>query len=345
MITIVKPGLLTTIQDQGRWGYQANGMPVAGAMDRYAYRAANILAGNSPQAAVFEMTMLGAAYRFDSDAWVAICGADMQATLDGKAVENWSSLFVPAGSELVFGYAVQGCRAYLAIQGGIDVPEVLGSRSTYTRGRIGGLEGRALTAGDVIAVLDPTTGQRTPKTLPPKWIPQYGSEISVRVLLGPQDDYFTENGIATFLGNSYVISNEADRMGYRLEGAKIEHSSKPDIVSDALCQGAIQVPGHGMPIVMMADRQTTGGYAKIGTVIGPDLGKLAQAIPGSSVRFISCTDDEAVAVFCEEQETYKQMTEWVAAQPRVSAKARQYTVKVNGIAYDVSLEEVKNDYH
>lgn len=341
MITIVKPGLLTTIQDQGRWGYQANGMPVAGAMDRYAYRAANILAGNSAQAAAFEMTMLGATYQFAADAWIAICGADMQATLNGKKIANWSSLFVPAGSELAFGYAVQGCRTYLAIQGGIDVPEVLGSRSTYTRGRIGGLEGRALKAGDVIAVLNQTDGRRIPKTLPAKWIPQYGNEVPVRVLLGPQDDYFTETGIATFLGNPYVITDEADRMGYRLEGEKIEHSSKPDIVSDALCQGAIQVPGHGMPIVMMADRQTTGGYAKIGTVIGPDLGKLAQALPGSSVRFISCTDDEAVAAFREEQETYKQMTEWVAAQPSVSAKARQYTVIVNGISYDVSIEEVK----
>lgn len=342
MITIVKPGLLSTIQDLGRWGYQANGMPVAGAMDRYAYSAANYLAGNSSQAAAIEMTMMGDTYHFDADTFIAICGADMQATLNGKTVANWSSLLVPAGSELVFGYAVQGCRTYLAVQGGIDVPEVLGSRSTYTRGRIGGLEGRALKAGDVIAPLGSTTGRRSPKTLPAKWIPNYGSEVSVRVLLGPQDDYFTDKGIATLFETPYTISDEADRMGYRMEGAKIEHSSKPDIVSDALCQGAIQVPGHGMPIVMMADRQTTGGYAKIGTVIGPDLGMLAQAIPGSTVRFISCTDEEAVAALHAEQEAYRQMIKWIAAEPKVlSAKARQYTVIVNGTSYDVSIEEVK----
>lgn len=342
MITIVEPGLLTTIQDQGRWGYQTNGMPVAGAMDRYACRAANLLAGNPTEAAVFEMTMLGATYHFDADTWIAICGADMQGTLNGEKVTNWSSLFVPAGSKLVFNFVTTGCRTYLAIQGGIDVPEVLGSRSTYTRGRIGGFEGRALKAGDLIAPLKSTVKRCTPKTLPAKWIPQYADEVLVRVLPGPQDDdYFTDGGIATFFGTPYVISDEADRMGYRLEGAKIEHCSKPDIVSDALCQGAIQVPGHGMPIVMMADRQTTGGYAKIGTVIGPDLQILAQASSGSTVRFIRCTDDAAVAALREEQERYQQIAAWISAEPGAIGNAKQYNIKVNEISYNVIIEEVR----
>lgn len=342
MITIVKPGLLTTIQDNGRWGFQANGMPVAGAMDRYAYRAANILAGNSADTAVFEMTMLGATFQFAQDAWVAVCGADMQGTLNGEKITNWSSFFVPAGSELAFNFAVQGCRTYLAVKGGLDVPQVLGSQSTYTRGRIGGHEGRALRAGDVIAPLHPATGVwNTVRKLPTQWIPQYSSDIAIRVLLGPQENYFTANGIATFLGNRYTITDEADRMGYRLEGAKIEHSGKPDIISDALCQGAIQVPGHGMPIIMMADRQTTGGYAKIGTVIGPDLSLLAQAAPGNTVRFIGCTDEEAVAALRDEQDKYRQMDAWLAAEPQAGNVKRCYTVKVNGIAYAVQVEEVK----
>ncbi len=341
MITIVKPGLLTTIQDEGRWGYQAYGMPVSGAMDRYAYRTANILAGNAAGAAAFEMTMLGATYRFETEALIAICGADMQATLNGEPVSNWSALSVQAGSELSFQFAAQGCRAYLAVQGGVDVPPVLGSRATYTRGQVGGKDGRALKAGDVIA-----RGQASahafcqPKCLPAEWIPALGDQIAIRVLAGPQGDYFTEGGMETFFSSQYVISDEADRMGYRMDGAKIEHSKKPDIVSDALCLGAIQVPGHGMPIVMMADRQTTGGYAKIGTVIGPDLWKLAQAKPGDTVRFIRCTDEEAVEALRAENSRYEQLAAWAAAGSQPSGGGKRYQMKINGVSYKITVEAI-----
>ncbi len=341
MIEVVQSGLFTTVQDKGRWGYQAYGMPVAGAMDRYAHRAANILLGNDPDEAALEMTLMGGTYRFRDAAWVAVCGADMQGTLDGAPIQNWSSLFVPAGGELSFQYAAAGCRAYLAVQGGFDVPLVLGSRSTYTRGGIGGVEGRALKSGDVLKHGPAGAGRVSARTLPADLVPLYGGEVVLRVLLGPQDDFFTQAGLDTLFGGRYVISDEADRMGYRLEGAKIEHGKKPDIVSDALCQGAIQVPGHGMPIVMMADRQTTGGYAKIGAVIGPDLSLLAQAKPGDAVRFALCTEAEAVAALREEQARYAKMAKLVAAERQPVGNTRAYRLTINGAAYNVTVEEME----
>lgn len=339
MITISKPGLLTTIQDKGRWGYQAYGMPVAGAMDRYAYRIANLLAGNDCDAAVVEMTMLGASFLFNEEAWVSICGADMGGRLNGETIKNWSSFFVRAGSELTFSYAENGCRSYLGVHGGIDVPVVLGSRSTYTRGGIGGLDGKALGVGSILSVGKKIKTNHHLRMLPTEFIPQYGDELEVRVLLGPQDDLFTEDGITTFFESTYRISADADRMGYRLEGPQIKHSGKADIISDALCQGAIQVPGHGMPIVMMADRQTTGGYAKIGTVIGPDLTWLAQAKPGDAVRFIRCSDEEAVRILEEEQGIYKKIETWIVAPPRLT-KGRKFEMTINGQGYNVEVEEV-----
>lgn len=336
MITVINPGLLTTLQDEGRWGYQRFGMPVAGAMDRLAYRSANLLAGNEWTAAVLEMTMLGGSFHFESSAYVALCGADMQAALNGVTVPNWSAFFVPAGSELSLGYAVSGCRSYLAVQGGFDVPQVLGSRSTYVRGGIGGYNGRQLKAGDNLSLGQAEKLSIASKVLPAGLIPQYCEDITLRVLLGPQDDLFTEEGIETMLCSSYVITDEADRMGYRLDGPVIEHCKKADIVSDALCQGAIQVPGHGRPIIMMADRQTTGGYAKIGTVIGPDLAKLAQAKPGDSIRFARCSDEEAMAALAEEIKYCEHIAASVAVQGQAS---RQMKVNVNGQAYLVIIEE------
>lgn len=338
MITVLNPGMLTTVQDNGRWGYQAYGMPVAGAMDRFAYRVVNSLAGNSANAAVLEMTIFGGTYRFDRDAYVAIGGADMQATLDGNAVANWSGFPVSAGSELSFGYVADGCRAYLAVKGGLDVPEILGSRSTYIRGAIGGMNGRALKSGDVLNFENGNL-LNIERRLPAQFIPDYGSEITLRVMLGPQDDLFTGEGIKTLLNCTYTITNDADRMGYRLEGPAIKHSGKPDIVSDALCQGAIQVPGHGMPIIMMADRQTTGGYAKIGTVIGPDIARLAQAKPGDSVRFVRSSYEEAVEALRKEAEKYVMISALLDREKENSGKL--ISVKVDGQTYIVNIEEVK----
>ncbi len=340
MISIITAGLFTTVQDEGRWGYQAYGVPVAGAMDRHAYNMANILAGNQPGAAALEMTVTGDTIRFDRAAYVAICGADMRPALDGREMAVWTSFPVPAGSVLACGYAAGGCRAYLAVRGGIDVPAVLGSRATYTRAALGGLDGRKLKAGDTLAVGACDLADTRPLVLPDEFRATYGSDIVLRVLPGPQDDHFTADGLATLFSAAYTVTDEADRMGYRLAGPKIAHSGKADIVSDALPQGAIQVPGHGMPIVMMADRATTGGYTKIGTVIGPDLALLAQAKPGDTVRLRRCGDEEAVAALRAERARHAAAAAWRAGALRPpSAAVRRFSLTVNGQTYAIEIEE------
>ncbi|MFL5272965.1 MAG: biotin-dependent carboxyltransferase family protein [Anaeromyxobacteraceae bacterium] len=304
MMTVLKPGPLTTVQDGGRRGYRAFGMPVAGAMDRLSFALANVLSGNPPGAAALEMTLLGATVRLEHDGYLAVCGADMGTTLDGEPVPNGSGFPARRGAELVCRSAATGCRAYLAVHGGIDVPTVLGSSSTYTRAAVGGFQGRALRSGDVLPVgpagASPPRGARA---LPARLLPDCPRQLSLRVLLGPQEDHFLPEGVRTFLESAYAVSNRNDRMGYQLDGPAIGHRDKPDIVSDALCPGAIQVPGRGTPIVMMADCQTTGGYAKIATVIGPDLALLAQARFGDTVRFVACSEEEAVAALREERVT------------------------------------------
>ncbi len=322
MITVLKPGLLTTVQDAGRPGHRASGLPVAGAMDWLACALANLLAGNPPDAAVLEMTLLGGTFRFERAGQAAVCGADMQGTLRGEPVASGTSFPVKAGDELAFRGARSGCRAYLAVLGGIDVPVVLGSRSTYFRAAVGGFQGRALRAGDVLPVGNSPGGPSEPRALPPDLLPSYGSTASLRVLLGPQDDHFTAAGIATFLGSTYRVTNQNDRMGYLLDGPTIERNRGPDIVSDALCPGAVQVPGSGRPLVMMADAQTVGGYTKIATVIGPDLGRLAQAKLGDSVKFGACTDAEAVEAVRAERLLLEEVATWLGRKKSPSDRRR-----------------------
>lgn len=338
MIRVVKPGLLATIQDEGRYGFQAYGVPVAGAMDKYAYRVANMLVGNRPGAAVLEMTVAGAQLFFESDMFVAICGADMQGKLNGKTIANWSCFKVSGGSELLFDYAVCGCRTYIAIHGGIDVPVVLGSRSTYTRAGIGGVEGRALKYGDILHCGNEGLRQPQEVVLDSQFIPNYPEEIVLRVIPGPQADYFTDSGIKAFFSNKYTISLEADRMGYRMEGPLIAHKERADIVSDALCRGAIQVPGHGKPIVMMMDTATTGGYAKIGTVIGPDIVGLAQSKPGQKVVFRQCSDELAEFILRSECDTLDRVDSYIANYSKADAKF--FAIKVGEKIFNVKVEEV-----
>lgn len=323
MIAVVKPGLLTTVQDAGRPGFRAYGMPVAGAMDRLSLSLANVLAGNAPGAAALEFTLLGGTYRFEEPAYVALCGADMQARLAGAPVGPWAGFPVGAGDELVLGGARSGVRAYLAVRGGIDVPEVLGSRSTYARGGVGGLDGRALKAGDVLRAGRSRGPLPRSRTLPPALAPVLGGEVRLRAIPGPQDQLFTEVGRAIFFGSEFRVTNRNDRMGYQLEGPSIQHLHGPDIVSDALVPGAVQVPGSGAPIVMTADAQTTGGYAKIATVIGPDLRLLAQARAGDPVRFESCTPDEAVAALREERRRVEEASALWPARSRSEGGERR----------------------
>ncbi len=301
-IEVIDGGMLTTIQDLGRYGYQRYGVPTSGALDLFALRAANRLVGNDDDAAGLEVTLLGPRLRFVVPATIALTGADLAARLDGQALPRWQTVLVAAGAVLSFGEPGDGMRAYLAVAGGIDVPVVLGSRSTYTRSKLGGVEGRPLKGGDVLEVC----GDRPVLLggilrLPEASRPDYGHEHALRVVLGPQDDRFSARGIETFLSSTYTVTPQSDRMGYRLTGAAIEHLGGPDIVSDGTPFGAVQVAGDGVPIVLLADRGTAGGYTKIATVIGPDLPRLAQATPGDAVTFARIDLDAAYAAVREQE--------------------------------------------
>ena len=284
-IEVLHPGLLTTVQDLGRTGYQRFGVSVSGAVDPRSAAVANILAGNPDGEAVLECTVLGPQLRFDAPAVIAVTGADLGPTLDGVPVENYRALRVQAGQTLRFTGLKCGCRAYLAVSGGLDVPEVMGSRSTYMKAKIGGWHGRKLEKGDVLPLRAPGT---EPKALENRALaPEFRgrSEYTLRVVMGPQDDAFTPGGVSAFLSGVYTVTPEFDRMGCRMEGPEIEHNGSADILSDGIAFGAVQVPDSGQPIVMLADRQTTGGYTKIANVISADFRLLGQLKSGDRVRF------------------------------------------------------------
>jgi antagonist of KipI len=301
-ITVLEPGLLTTIQDLGRSGYQQFGVVVGGAMDPFALRIANALVANQEDAAGLEITLRGPALRFEQDLLIAICGADLTPQIDGYPVKTWRPLAVRRGSVLRFGEPQRGCRAYLAIAGGIDVPPVMGSRSTYLRAQIGGLEGRALRAGDVLTLFpsSESAARRVQRWLDavtpaPLFCPSWSvadnqpvandSAIVVRVLRGAQFNWFDAASQQSFFAAEFEITPQSDRMGYRLAGPQLRLVSDREMISEAVTVGTVQVPPAGQPIVLMADRQTTGGYPKIADAATVDFSALAQARPGDKIRF------------------------------------------------------------
>ena len=284
-ITVLNPGLMTTVQDQGRIGYQQFGVSVSGVMDPRSAALANILVGNDEKEAVLECTMMGPHLQFNQANCIAITGGDLMPTLDGKPIPNYTAVKVEAGQVLKFTMPKTGCRAFIAFAGGLDIPEVMGSRSTYMKAKIGGVEGRKLAKDDVIGFRAPKAELKNMnfRSMASEFVPR--KEYTVRVVLGPQDDYFTDAGIQTFLSEVYSVTAEFDRMGCRLEGAVIQHKEGGDIISDGIAFGAIQVPSSGQPIIMLGDRQTTGGYTKIANVITADFRILAQLKQGDKVRF------------------------------------------------------------
>ena len=299
-LEIIRTGVLATVQDLGRWGYQRFGMPVSGAMDGFALRAANLLVGNAGGEAALEIAMGGLAMRAMQDTVVAISGADLLPRIDGRAAPMWTSFAVRPGQELSWDRPAKGTWAYLAVAGGIDVPSVMGSKSTYLRAKVGGLEGRALAKGDILCA-SPENGDRhrfqTTKSEPvpffrgrslsPTEIPEYSSSVIARVILGPQLDAFADEAVKVLCSSEYEVTGQSDRMGYRLKGSPLRHKASADILSDALTFGSIQVPADGQPILLAADHQTTGGYAKIATIISADLSAAMQLGPGGKLRFES----------------------------------------------------------
>jgi antagonist of KipI len=295
-IEMLDGGFFTTVQDLGRVQYQRFGVAVSGAMDGFALRAANRLVGNDDTAAGLEITLLGPEVQFAQPGLLAVTGANLGACVDGRPIQMWRTIAVRAGSVLSFSGQRDGMRAYLAVDGGIDVPVVLGSRSTSTRTGLGGFEGRPLRAGDVLPLGEQTSGQGAlRRVMRSSVIPSYGHHHHVRVVFGPQDDAFSDEGRSTFLTAEYTMTPQSDRIGCRFDGPRIAHRTSADIVSDGTTLGIVQVSGDGMPIVLMADRGTTGGYTKIATVISADVWRLAQAAPGDRVRFRAVDLDEACA--------------------------------------------------
>lgn len=291
-VEIISSGILSTIQDKGRFGYQGSGFQVSGCMDSRAFHDANVLVNNSENAAVIEMLYMGISAIFHAHTYIALTGANMNAKLNGQSMATYKTYEVKEGDRLEMGSAVSGRYGYLAIAKGIEVPEVMGSRSTNLKCAIGGLDGRALRVGDRLQISE--YNDFFPNLyLKEMDAPEYPDCVKIHVILGPQDDYFTAKGIETFGTGTYKVTDESDRMGYRVDGPVIEAQGSVDILSDGIVFGSIQVPASGKPMVLMADRQTTGGYAKIGTVISADIYKLAQCMPGCEVRFIPIGMDEA----------------------------------------------------
>lgn len=360
-ILVNKPGLLTTVQDAGRVGYQQFGVPVSGVMDHVSHRLANLLVGNRENKAVLEITLMGPELIFEDDTVIAVAGGDLNAQLNGEPLALWTSIWVKAGSKLAFKGVKKGCRAYLAVAGGVEVPSVMGSSSTYTRGKMGGYDGRALKAGDLVETGRPATSLENlaNRSIEPQDC-EYPRQIRLRVIPGPQDDAFTPEGIETFYSAAYDVTNECDRMGYRLQGEKITHITGGDIISDGIAMGAIQVPGHGMPIIMMADRQTTGGYTKIANVISVDLPKMAQAKPGDQITFHRVSVEEAQALLVQQEKTIASYRDQLAVKPetvtpaadrapaaqddskvKVLSRKELFRYKKGGRQYCLTIEEIE----
>lgn len=294
-LQVIQPGLATSVQDLGRTGYQQYGMVVSGAMDPFALQVANLLVGNRRGAAALEMSLIGPELLVLQDTMIAICGADLTPSVDGKEIPLWQSVHVKQGQTVRFGRPGVGVYAYLAVKGGIVVPTVMGSRSTYVKAGLGGVAGRYLKKGDVLRVGDRrhVAGNAWNRRLMPSLIPDYRPSRTIRVMLGPDLEAFDSASIETFLSSTYCVTTQSDRMGYRLSGPKLRHVNGADIVSDAILPGAVQVPASGEPIILLADRQTTGGYARIATVATVDLPYVAQMPPNSKLTFAAISVAEA----------------------------------------------------
>lgn len=284
MFKVVAPGTYTTVQDEGRFGWQQFGVPPAGMLDSFAGRLANMLVGNPDGAALLELTFTGPTLAVLAPAQVAVTGAAMPLRLNGASVPQWQSFDVMPGDELKIGMAQNGCRAYLAVTRGIDVPQVMNSRSCYVGAALGGFRGRPLQAGDVLRRGPGAPGDAC-RQVTPDLIPTYPSDITLRAIPGPQDRYFDE-GLAVFFNAAFTVSPQANRMGCRLQGPAIERLAgmPTSIISEPSLPGGVQIPADGQPIILLTE-QTVGGYAKIATVISADIPRVAQAMPGDTVRF------------------------------------------------------------
>jgi antagonist of KipI len=291
-LEILEVNGFATIQDAGRIGWRKFGVPASGAMDWFAFRAANLLAGNAPTCPAIEIGMGGIVLRALRDCVISVTGTGYALSIYIWDFPLWSSYYVRGGWTIRLDKLDSGMWAYLAVSGGVQTPPTLGSASTYLRGPFGGFDGRRLQSGDVLNAGTPSRPltELAARTLPESARPAYDDNPTLDVIMGPQEKYFTDESAAKFMSHEYTVSNTSDRMGYRLEGAPLTHRLETELLSEGMTMGAIQVPSGGQPIVMMADCPTTGGYPKIGTIVSADLPLLAQCAPGKSkIRFRKTT--------------------------------------------------------
>jgi len=283
-VTVLAPGLLTTVQDLGREGYGAMGVSASGAADALALRIGNKLLGNPEDAPALEMTLLGGAFQFSGETWVAISGSDFGATLDGQSFATHTVFKVQPRQTLQFGPTKTGARAYLCIRGGLDVPKVLGSRSTHLLSGLGGWQGRALRKGDTLPIgSDSMCGTSADRSA--VWKELEFNRDTIRVTKGPQWESFSESTRKQFFAQSYVITEETNRMGIRLRGTQHQLAGTEDMITEGVSLGAIQVTPSGQPIILFVEQQTTGGYPKIANVISADLSSVGQLRPRDEIRF------------------------------------------------------------
>lgn len=306
-IEILQSGLYTSVQDFGRVGYQDVGFSVCGAMDKKSLAIGNLLVDNQEDEAGLEITLIGPKIKFTKENFIAITGGDLSPKINGKTAEMYKAIFVKKDDVLSFENAKTGARAYIAFCGGLKIDKVMGSKSTNVKCSLGGYKGRILKEGDFIKF-------SSPKNYLPNYLSrkldfklEEENEVVLRVILGPQDEAFTKKGIDTFLNEKYEVTKEFDRMGCRLDGPTIEHKTSADIISDGIVLGSIQVPSHGKPIIMLSDRQTTGGYTKIATVISVDIEKLAQRKIGDKIRFEEISLEKAQRIYRNEIEKKKEL--------------------------------------
>jgi biotin-dependent carboxylase-like uncharacterized protein len=316
-LKVIEPGLATTVQDRGRFGYQHVGVPISGPLDPIAFRLANVLVGNPENTGALEIRLLGPTLRIETECVrVALCGTTTPLEILGaeaRIIPSWRSVLLPLGSIFRIGALKDTSCCYLAVEGGFDVPSVLGSQSTFARGALGGFHGRALEPGDRVPLCRSDAASRRDVRLANPPDPDRGAPI--RVVLGPQNDYFDAASIELFQSSEYTISRNADRMGMRLEGAALTHSKGYNISSDGITTGAIQVPGNGLPIVMVNDRQTTGGYPKIANVSSVDLPRLGRMKPMSRLRFQAIPVAEAEQLKCDQEDMIRGLFDTIEPLP------------------------------
>jgi biotin-dependent carboxylase-like uncharacterized protein len=317
-VRVLKPGPLSSLQDLGRTGYQRFGVIVSGVMDEWSHRVANLLAGNLDDQATIEITLMGPSLVFEAPALIAICGADLSPRIGETPVPQCRPILVRAGSQLDFGRRAFGCRAYLAVHGGFAVAPVMGSRSTYLRAGFGGFEGRALRKGDLLEVGDGNPQEQFPALARRlgsggdafAGVPEDAFEPiahpaiaprALRTVAGQQWDAFTGEAQERFLDAEFRVNANSDRMGYRLEGPGLALRSPLEMISEGVAFGTVQVPPDGNPIVLMADRQTAGGYPKIAAVASVDLPLIAQAVPQQGLRFARVSLEQAQRLYLERE--------------------------------------------